>query len=175
MPSSNSQTTCITLETYLCAAKDFIELSAKFMDEWTIHQDHSERLYTHLKKEDFITHVDDTGKETLFRAEYAIFYNLSYGVPSFSFNVWDCTGKLLTLEEVRGISPMNISTKDFYSVVTQQEHPVFHRPYFIIHPCHTAELLSMFKKSSKNIIITFLSLITPLIQLKLPLEYGLSS
>lgn len=63
--------------------------------------------------------------------------------------------------------------KDFYSVVTQQEHPVMHRPYFIIHPCHTADLIAAFKCRTKNLIITFLGIITPLIQLNLPLEYGL--
>lgn len=66
-----------------------------------------------------------------------------------------------------------INQKDFYSVITQQEHPVFQRPYFIVHPCHTEELLATFKNKSKNIIVTFLGLISPLVKLNLPLEYGL--
>ncbi|XP_045768974.1 ubiquitin-like-conjugating enzyme ATG10 [Maniola jurtina] len=173
MHSSSSHATGITLEEFVYAAKDFIELSDKFLDSWTIYQNDNELLHTHIKKEEFVSHRDETGRVFLYRAEYVIFYNLSYGVPSFSFNVWDCSGKLLTLEEVREISLMKISKEDFYSVVTQQEHPVLYRPYFIIHPCHTANLLSMFKKKSRNLIITFLGLITPLIQLNLPLEYGL--
>ncbi|XP_039751695.1 ubiquitin-like-conjugating enzyme ATG10 [Pararge aegeria] len=173
MRPSSSQATGISPETFVYAARDFIELSDKYMDSWTIYQNDNEILSTHLKREEFISHRDQTGKVFLYRAEYVIFYNLSYGVPSFSFNVWDCTGKLLTLEQVRDISLMKTRKEDFFSVVTQQEHPVLYKPYFIIHPCHTAELLSMFRKTSKNLIITFLSLITPLIQLNLPLEYGL--
>lgn len=67
----------------------------------------------------------------------------------------------------------SINEKDFYSVITQQEHPIFFRPFFMMHPCHTAELLNVFKNKTKNIIVTFLGLITPLIMLKMPLEYGL--
>ncbi|KAM3958464.1 autophagy-related 10 [Aphomia sociella] len=71
------------------------------------------------------------------------------------------------------MSLIRIKEEDFYSVITQQEHPVFLRPYFVMHPCHTATLLAVFKNTSKNIIVTFLSLITPLLKLNLPLDYGL--
>ncbi|XP_046962676.1 ubiquitin-like-conjugating enzyme ATG10 [Vanessa cardui] len=163
----------ITPEEFVYAARDFIELSNRYFDSWTIHQNDNEILNTYLKKEEFVSHRDENDKVFLYRAEYIIFYNLSYGVPSFSFNLWDCSGKLLTLEQVREISLMKISKEDFYSVVTQQEHPVMYRPYFIIHPCHTAKIVSAFRYTSRNLIITFLGLITPLIQLNLPLEYGL--
>ncbi|CAH0714142.1 unnamed protein product, partial [Brenthis ino] len=163
----------ISPEEFVAAARHFIKLSDKFFDSWTLHQNDNEILNTYIKKEEFVSHRDENDKIFLYRAEYVIFFNLSYGVPSFSFNVWDCSGKLLTLEEVRQISLMKISKEDFYSVVTQQEHPVLYRPYFIIHPCHTASLLAAFRHRTKNLIITFLGIITPLIQLNLPLEYGL--
>ncbi|CAG5058816.1 unnamed protein product [Parnassius apollo] len=98
---------------------------------------------------------------------------MSYGVPSWSFNVWNSSGTLLKLEEIRRMCFIQITTEEFYSVITQQEHPLFHRPYFIMHPCHTAQLLTEFKNKSRNIIVTFLGLISPLLQLNLALEYGL--
>lgn len=163
----------ITPEEFVNAAKKFIELSEKNFDSWTIHQKENEILNTYIKKEEFVSYRDDDDKVFIFKAEYIIFYNLSYGVPSFSFNIWDSSGKLLTLEEVRQISLMKISKEDFYSVITQQEHPVMHRPYFIIHPCHTEKILSAFRHKTKNLIVTFLGLMTPLMKLNLPLEYGL--
>ncbi|CAH2107981.1 unnamed protein product [Euphydryas editha] len=163
----------ITPEEFVHTAKKFIELSDKFFDSWSFHQNDNDILKTYVKKEEFVNHRDEGEKVFLYRAEYIIFYNLSYGVPSFSFNIWNSSGTLLTLEEVRQMSLMKISKEDFYSVITQQEHPVMHRPYFIIHPCNTEKILLYFKHTTKNLIVTFLGLITPLIQLNLPLEYGL--
>ncbi|CAH2075972.1 unnamed protein product, partial [Iphiclides podalirius] len=105
--------------------------------------------------------------------ECVIFFNLSYGVPSFSFNIWNSSGVLLKLEDIRRLSFIHIKEDEFSSVITQQEHPLFGRPYFIMHPCRTGQLVEHFRHKSKNIIVTFLSLITPILQLKLPMEYGL--
>lgn len=88
------------------------------------------------------------------------------------FNIWNSSGTILALEDIRQMSFVKIKQKDFYSVITQQEHPILQRPYFIVHPCHTEELLATFKNKSKNIIVTFLGLITPLVNLNLPIEYG---
>lgn len=96
----------ISPEEFVAAARHFIKLSDKFFDSWTLHQNDNEILNTYIKKEEFVSHRDENDKIFLYRAEYVIFFNLSYGVPSFSFNVWDCSGKLLTLEEVRQISLM---------------------------------------------------------------------
>lgn len=94
----------ISPEEFVYAARDFVDLSDKYRDSWTLHQNDNEILQTYIRKEEFISHRDENDKVFLYRAEYVIFFNLSYGVPSFSFNVWDCSGKLLTLEEVRQIS-----------------------------------------------------------------------
>ncbi|OWR41827.1 ubiquitin-like-conjugating enzyme ATG10 [Danaus plexippus] len=163
----------ISPEEFVYAARDFVDLSDKYRDSWTLHQNDNEILQTYIRKEEFISHRDENDKVFLYRAEYVIFFNLSYGVPSFSFNVWDCSGKLLTLEEVRQISLIKTTKENFYSVVSQQEHPVLYKPYFIVHPCRTAVILQEFKSKSRNIILTFLGLIIPLVQLNLPLEFGL--
>ncbi|KAJ8721707.1 hypothetical protein PYW07_002482 [Mythimna separata] len=161
--------TTITIEEFLEAAKEFVKKSEKVCDGWALKLDKTDIFKTYIKKDTFIECPDTTA---LYKIEYVIFYNLSYGVPSFSFNVWNSSGMLITLDDIRRMSFLQINQKDFYSVITQQEHPIFQRPYFIVHPCHTETLLAAFRSSSKNIIVTFLGLITPLIKLKLPLEFG---
>ncbi|XP_063384407.1 ubiquitin-like-conjugating enzyme ATG10 [Cydia fagiglandana] len=163
----------ISYEDFINAAEQFLKISQKINDGWQLLQLQEDKSKIYLKKESFKL-CERTGDSTLLKTEYVIFYNHSYGVPSFSFNVWNSTGALLTLENIRQMSFISISEKDFYSVVTQQEHPIFFRPYFMVHPCHTEELLLAFKNKSKNIIVTFLGLITVLIKLDLPVEYGLS-
>ncbi|XP_059051428.1 ubiquitin-like-conjugating enzyme ATG10 [Achroia grisella] len=161
----------ITPEEFVYSAKQFCDISEKLCDGWIFCKD-EEKHKCYIKKEAYISHEGEN-TSTLLKAVFIIFYNLSYGVPSFSFNIWNSSGVLLTLEEIRTMSFIVIKKEDFYSVITQQEHPVLSRPYFIMHPCHTATLLSTLKSQSKNIIVTFLSLITPLLRLELPLEYGL--
>lgn len=95
---------CLSPEEFVAAARHFVKLSDQFLDGWTLHENDNEILDTYIRKEEFISHGDKEKKTILYRAEYIIFFNLSYGVPSFSFNIWDCSGKLLTLEEVREIA-----------------------------------------------------------------------
>uniref|UniRef100_A0A2H1V5T6 Ubiquitin-like-conjugating enzyme ATG10 n=1 Tax=Spodoptera frugiperda TaxID=7108 RepID=A0A2H1V5T6_SPOFR len=164
--------TTITFDEFLASAKEFVEKSEKLGDGWALKDNKTDNLKTYLRKDTFVQ-CEDGSMNHLLKVEYVIFYNLSYGVPSFSFNAWNSSGTLVTLDDIRKMSFIQINEKDFYSVITQQEHPIFQRPYFIMHPCHTETLLAAFKNKSMNIIVTFLGLITPLIRLNLPLEYGL--
>lgn len=82
-------------------------------------------------------------------------------------------GTTLIILVIACIFCFRINHEDFYSVITQQEHPLLFRPFFIIHPCHTGDLLKNVNRTSKNIIVSFLSLISPLLQLNMPMEYAL--
>lgn len=61
---------------------------------------------------------------------------------------------------------------DLLSILTETDHPILFRPFFMIHPCRTAEILAQTEKSC-NRIITFLSVMGPYVQLKLKNEYGM--
>ncbi|XP_049868097.1 ubiquitin-like-conjugating enzyme ATG10 [Pectinophora gossypiella] len=163
--------TTLTVEEFLKSAEDFEQISDRLNDGWTLHKNSVDLHKSFIRKETFL--VQNGEASDMVKVDYVIFYNLSYGVPSFSFNMWNSSGVFLTLDEIREMSFVRINKKDFYSIITQQEHPIFLRPYFVMHPCQTEDLLATFRKDSKNIIVTFLSLITPLIRLNLPLEYGL--
>ncbi|KAG7306346.1 hypothetical protein JYU34_008970 [Plutella xylostella] len=162
---------CMNYEDYENAARKFIQISNAISDGWTLHEgidSHS----LHLRKETFLR-IKNEEQDSLIKAEYVISYSTSYCVPIFAFNLWNSNGVLLTLEEIRNMAFIKISQGDFYSVITQQEHPLFFRPYYMIHPCHTEQLLSKFKAESKNLIVTFISLISPLIKFNLPLNYAM--
>ncbi|XP_004924725.1 ubiquitin-like-conjugating enzyme ATG10 [Bombyx mandarina] len=160
----------VTYTDFIEAAKNFIEISNRCCDGWKFIEHDKDKCY--LRKETFLNYKNGD-YERLLKADYVIFYKESYCVPSFSFNVWNSAGMLLSLDDIRTMSLISINKKDFYSVVTQQEHPIFQRPYFIIHPCHTESVLAAFKDKSKNIIVTFLGLVCPLLNINLPLEYGM--
>lgn len=86
----------LSYEEYVRAAKEFIKISDRICDDWKLIGEDSTLAY--LSKETF---VESENKYDLLKAQYVIFYNLSYGVPSFSFNLWNSTGTLLKLNQLR--------------------------------------------------------------------------
>lgn len=94
--------TAISCQEFVDAAVDFLQISDRINDGWKLCKNDVDAHKSYLRKETFIqSHIAD-GK--LLKTEYVIFYNQSYGVPSFSFNVWDSSGVLLTLEKIRKMS-----------------------------------------------------------------------
>lgn len=100
----------ITIEEFLEAAEEFVRKSEKLCDGWTLKLDKTDLLKTHIRKDtflecqDFMFYGQDTDTTCMYKVEYVIFYNLSYGVPSFSFKVWNSSGMLLSLEDIRKMS-----------------------------------------------------------------------
>lgn len=60
-----------------------------------------------------------------------------------------------------------------YSSLSQVEHPLLFRPYFMVHPCHTADFMALHRKDNGHIdkyLICWLSTVSTLIGLKLKPE-----
>lgn len=75
--------------------------------------------------------------------------------------------------------------------VTQAEHPILGVPFFTIHPCQTANIMALFRpgtiffylsvtsyivedpavSSTANYLLSWLSVVGPVIGLELPLRY----
>ncbi|PSN37627.1 Ubiquitin-like-conjugating enzyme ATG10 [Blattella germanica] len=108
--------------------------------------------------------------------EYHIIYSQSYAVPTLYFNAWRNDGSLLNLEEIwtKMHKVYQDSLEDRWSVLTQQEHPLLRRPFYMLHPCRTSEFLDCLKNRTSNIIITWLSTFGPTVGLTLNPEYGQS-
>lgn len=107
------------------------------------------------------------------------------------FNCYKSNGTLLSLDEIwKLFNDLNKTNLDMLTTVTQMEHPFLFKPFFALHPCKTDVLLGTLAKrfdilfneesksqlifffSSKNKIISFLSVIGPAVHLNLSLEYG---
>lgn len=96
--------TTITIETFLDAAAEFLKISDRIGDGWKLNKNNTDTYKTYLKKDTFIQLEDENNISNLLKVEYVIYYNLSYGVPSFSFNIWNSTGSLLSLDDIRKVS-----------------------------------------------------------------------
>lgn len=75
--------------------------------------------------------------------EYHILHSVSYQVPVLYFNAAFSNGQSLVLEDIwELLSSDFVSQKaDRWRLVTQQEHPYLGRPFYHIHPCHTATVM----------------------------------
>lgn len=107
--------------------------------------------------------------------EYHVLYSHSYCVPTLYFNAWTADGRMLGLEDMWSHVHTNFQhslQEDRWSVLTQQEHPVLRRPFYLLHPCHTAQVLGCLEGKSPNIVITWLSAMGPVIGLTLDPRYG---
>ena len=76
--------------------------------------------------------------------EYHIVHSFSYDVPVLYFNATHSNGKPLGLKDTwRLLSDRFVSSEvDRWGMVTQQEHPLLHCPFYHIHPCHTAKVMA---------------------------------
>eukprot|EP00118_Oscarella_pearsei_P011116 m.72193 g.72193 ORF g.72193 m.72193 type:complete len:78 (+) comp35781_c0_seq5:202-435(+) len=63
----------------------------------------------------------------------------------------DISGQLLSIDDVWKAVPSSYQNENPWAFISQTEHPVFSRPYFFIHPCHTGDLMSkLCKPDSKK-------------------------
>ena len=127
--------------------------------------------------------------------EYNIVYSVSHSVPLLCFEAYKSSGESLTLEDVWNncVQPHYFKQVNVRKLeaLTMVEHPVKGLPCFIIHPCKTAELISQVDHQCKHIcdisnlgssceaskltgaayIISWLSMLGPVVGLHLPLSY----
>ncbi|XP_021379052.1 ubiquitin-like-conjugating enzyme ATG10 isoform X2 [Mizuhopecten yessoensis] len=112
--------------------------------------------------------------------EYHIVYSRSYNVPVLYFNVYKPDGSMMSLTEVWDRVPgvyRDRLQQDRWTFLTQQEHPILGRPYFQLHPCHTADLMEqvvgLFPPGQhSNYIVSWLSAVGPVVGLDLPLNFA---
>jgi ubiquitin-like-conjugating enzyme ATG10 len=115
----------------------------------------------------------NSDKTTTVVWEYHILYSPSYGVPVLYFNVKTTAGKVLSLDEIWATLnvPKEVLTQK-WSFVTQQEHPILLRPFFLLHPCKSFEIVKVSENSRVNPLVTWLSSIAHIVHLSVPHEYG---
>ncbi|XP_014777851.1 ubiquitin-like-conjugating enzyme ATG10 isoform X2 [Octopus bimaculoides] len=194
----------ISEEEFLASVHNFLKVSADNVDVWQLHKvpghenlSYLQRKFCQLlktqKKEENRSvsweckemDLEDSNSVTLaatdendITCDYHVVYSQSYAVPVLYFNMYWKDGSLLGLDEVWSLIPCHYRDRflaERWTFITQQEHPIVHRPYFYLHPCHTADLMKNIElKDKRNYILSWLSAVGPVVRLELPLSYGLS-
>ena len=104
---------------------------------------------------------------------YEVHYSSSYAVPALYCRLWDCSGQLLSLEQVWSIAPHPARGWDRVSMAP---HPVTGMPWVQVHPCQTRQVADLMISSSSNnskcnYIVTFLSLYGQAVGLTISTKY----
>ena len=122
---------------------------------------------------------DDTEEKFILTCEYHVIYSSSYQVPVLYFTACYCNGKLALLNDLWELLPINSLVKENgkWGVLTDTEHPFLLRPFYHIHPCHTAKMMAALGAGDAsghcdNYVLAWLSVFGPLVGLSLSLEYG---
>ncbi|KAK3091635.1 hypothetical protein FSP39_021407 [Pinctada imbricata] len=158
----------ISPEEFIWMSKLLHERSNKARDFWALEMTSDGKEY--LKKTvAFATPEKSQGKQIIQENKDYVLFILSYALD----------GQLLSLEDVWKIVP------DFYrerleherwTFLTQQEHPILHRPFYQLHPCRTADLMENIPQCQdrSKYLTSWLSAVGPVVGLNLPLAYGLT-
>ncbi|XP_062285220.1 ubiquitin-like-conjugating enzyme ATG10 [Scomber scombrus] len=121
------------------------------------------------------------GSSQVLQYEYHIVYSCSYSSPVLYFRACTLEGRSLSLEEVWSSVHPNFRLQLQHSplnTITQQEHPLLGQPFFMLHPCRTEEFMRPVLQAAQdqhrtvNYILTWLSVVGPLVGLDIPLQYS---
>lgn len=112
--------------------------------------------------------------------EYHVLYSCSYATPVLYFRVSALDGKSLSLEDLwSSVTPCfrRRLQRSPLNTITLQEHPLLAQPFFMLHPCKTQEFMSPVLQVAHdqnrpvNYVLTWLSVVGPVVGLELPLKY----
>lgn len=150
-----------TLEEFHQCISDLYDQSKKIHDRWQFIETPkgSYLMYSFVDNE-------------CLKYEFHVVYSESYSVPVLYFNISHLDGSLLSLDDVWKLF-MHKNTSNMYETLTQQEHPILHRPFFLLHPCHTEELLrKVADQTAKKRFLFWLSIFGQSIGLPVSVNYA---
>lgn len=182
--------------------EDFIRKSHKLSESWELLEN-GDKCYLRLKlwkvcstlevpgddsmdtkcelevvDEDSATYKQGCIEQSLL-FEYYVIYSESYSVPVLYFNVYNSNGGLVPMSKVWNMVPEHYRKRleeDKWTFITQTEHPYLGRPFYQLHPCHTAKLMDVVStctsNTCSNYLISWLSAVGPVVLLDLPLAFG---
>ncbi|KAG5678454.1 hypothetical protein PVAND_008126 [Polypedilum vanderplanki] len=169
-----------TQEQFNVKALEFLEMSEKVHDTWQKEEKENTlflvKNYKFTFKKEPLNDADDICAiqmlSEVFLIEYHVLLHPSYKVPTIYFNAYK-NDKLIDLNDIKLLfcDDYDKEKYEIYNLLSQSEHPILFRPFFMIHPCKIGEVLGKFTET-RNFIITFLTLYGPsLVGLKLNNEY----
>lgn len=159
----------LSWERFLEDATRFVDISNKFNDGWELKAIHpSDPGGQYLSKREL--RIIKNSETYLW--EYHILYSLSFEVPVLYFKISSPEGQMVNFQKVSDIVYDGL-TEILKKNISQCEHPLLKRPYYFLHPCKTCDLLWN-DDINKNIIISWWSVISSIINIPLSIEYGLN-
>ena len=89
-------------------------------------------------------HLHPRSSAVAVQLQYHVVYSSSYEVPVLYFLASFQNGKQLPLKDIWSLISETYTSaeSDRWGLVTQQEHPLLSRPFYHIHPCHTAQVMA---------------------------------
>lgn len=146
---------------FLKCVQEIVHISNSLMDGWQLNVkiDVENGTYITKKGPKFLSESN-----TFAIFEYHIAYSLSYSNPVLCFNAWKADGSMLTMEEYWA-NNKQFKHSNMYETLTQMDHPVLCKPFLTLHPCRTSEIIEPILETSKNAVLTWLSVVGPFIEL----------
>ncbi|CAG9856228.1 unnamed protein product [Phyllotreta striolata] len=160
------------MDNAIMSYKDFVTyieailaISNSTSDYWKLNVVNDNKFLT-KKQSVLLENPEDINERLIATFEYHVVYNISYAVPVLCFDVWNQNGSRISLEDYW---KYNKHLRDFnmHDTLTQTDHPALNRPIFAFHPCKTHEILKGFARTSKNPIVSWLSVVRHFVHLEL--------
>ena len=95
-----------------------------------------------------------SSSNSLLAFTFHIVYSEAFGVPVLYLNVSSASGRTLVNKQLYDalglLSSATPSDSADSLILTQQEHPILFRPFYFVHPCKTAEWMSITAAADAN-------------------------
>ncbi|ERL92574.1 hypothetical protein D910_09887 [Dendroctonus ponderosae] len=152
---------------FLKCVQDIVNISNSLLDGWQLNvkTDVENGTYITKKKPKFLC---ESKISAIF--EYHIAYSISYSVPVLCFNAWKTDGSMLTMEEYWA-NNKHFKNLNMFDTLTQMDHPVLCKPFLTLHPCRTSEIIEPILETSRNAVVTWLSVVGRFIDFEIDPDY----
>jgi hypothetical protein len=141
----------ITYEQFVSACSNFMELPATKLEScWKFDQSSQEFGESFLSYNSIRRHND----QKLLQYRYDVVYSVSHCVPVLYFMISEASGKHLSLDEVWEMFNQvekRESSDSSWNVVSLQDHPVLHIPFYCVHPCNNWAIMKECFEEKKEI------------------------
>jgi hypothetical protein len=139
------------------------------------------------------TTLETTEGEDLLAVEHHIVFSTTFNVPVLYFSACKQDGQPLPYKEILDLITCEVGSEDQWTFLTQEEHPVLGTPFYMLHPCQTAERMTLLLggpqdnqlSSGKDVnngnggnssrgahyLLSWFSLIGPILRLPVPPEH----
>ncbi|KAG0496600.1 hypothetical protein HPP92_001291 [Vanilla planifolia] len=108
----------------------------------------------HLSSQDLDEAEDEVDDATMVQPhcnsvhvyEFHITYSFSYRAPILYFHGSHCDGRPLDFDEIQKDLPeysLKFLRESKWTFITMEEHPYLHQPWYMLHPCGTADLMKL--------------------------------